>query len=277
MNPDTMEIITGTAGKNKSVSMKKEVALKALIIEDELPAYNRLSKLLPQATTQTITILDHLDSVKAAAKWFSENDPPDIAFVDIHLADGSAFDLLKSTKIDCPLIFTTAYDQYSMEAFKTNGIDYLLKPIKKVELQRALQKLQHLTTMLSQKESIEKLLSHEAEYKRRFIIRYGENIKTISAEEIAYCFSANKATCVCTFSGRTYPIDHNLDQLENMLNPIDFFRVNRQYIIHVHSIDEMKTYSKGRVFLTLKQLEKESLVVSSEKSAKFKRWLAGEF
>lgn len=261
-----------------------ESTLKILIAEDELPAYTRLCKLLTQLMEDRLDILGHVDSVAAAQNWFLENESPDVLFMDIHLADGSAFDFLKHSNIGCPVIFTTAYDQYALEAFKTDGIDYLLKPIKKSDLQDAMRKLNRFGRIFRPKEpapSGEASLSQAAAltaaaYKKRFIVRYGEHIKTLDVDDIAYCFSTNKATCARTFSGHTYPLDYNLDALEASLDPVDFFRLNRQYLTHIRAINEMKTYSKGRVFVRLQPSAEDDLIVSSEKSSRFKRWLGGE-
>lgn len=248
---------------------------KAMIIEDEAPAYNRLCKLIEQVAPEQVEIVGRLDSIGAARKWFSENSCPDLLFMDVHLADGSCFDLLKTVIIDCPIIFTTAFDQYTLEAFKTDGIDYLLKPVKKDDLHRAFQKFNRLGHIFGNDEQTH-TPSLRQDYKKRFIIRYGEHIKTLDVSDIAYCFSINKSTCARTFTGQTYPLDFNLDGLEELLDPSDFFRINRQYLAHIRAIDEMKTYSKGRVFVLLQPATDESLIVSSEKSARFKRWLGGE-
>lgn len=254
-----------------------EKRIKAIIIEDEAPAYNRLYKLIDQVAPGQIEVQDRLESILAARKWFAENSCPDLLFMDIHLADGSCFDLLKYIAVDCPIIFTTAYDQYTLDAFKTDGIDYLLKPVKKEDLYRALRKFKRLEQIFGQVDPVKDAVTGpNVEYKKRFIIRYGEHIKTIDAGDIAYCFSTNKSTCARTFSGQIYPLDYNLDALEELLDPVNFFRINRQYLTHIRAIDEMKTYSKGRVFVSLNPPSEEGLVVSSEKSAKFKRWLGGE-
>lgn len=249
--------------------------MRIAIIEDEMPAYRRLSKLVEETITGA-SIVAHHDSVQAARPWFEQNPEVDLVFMDIHLADGSAFDLLKMVKINAPIVFTTAYDQYALDAFKASSVGYLLKPVKKEELKSALEKLDEFKKMFSQAE--EKLLQtfSQPEYKKRFVIRFGEHIKTLTVEDIAYCYSENKATYARTFEGRTFPMDHNLDALEHMLDPQDFFRINRQYLINLKSIDEMKTYSKARVIVTLKPTVKEQPIVSSERAADFKQWLAGE-
>lgn len=252
--------------------------MNIVIIEDEQPAFKRLQKLLEKVLPDA-EIVAHHDSVSTAKEWFEEHEPPAIVFMDIHLADGSAFDLLDDTKIDAPIIFTTAYDQYAIEAFKASGVGYLLKPIKEEELSQALDKLDEMKKLFSspdekQSELLEAL--KQPGFKKRFMIRFGDNIKTVPTTDIAYFFSENKGTFARTFEGRTYPIDHNLDSLEKMLDPEQFFRINRQYLICLEAIHEMKTYSKARVLVKLKPEVKDPPLVSSERSASFKMWLAGE-
>lgn len=252
--------------------------MRIVIIEDEQPAYKRLHKLVTDAV-QDADIVAHLDSVTGAAEWFGQNEAPDIVFMDIHLADGSAFDLLKETQVNAPIIFTTAYDQYAIEAFKASGIGYLLKPIKAEELADALGKLAELKKMFNSGEGRQAQLLEafkQPDYKKRFLVRFGDNIKTVATEDIAYFFSENKGTFARTFEERTYPIDSNLDTLEQVLDPERFYRINRQYIIAVDSIKEMKTYSKARVLVKLNPEVKDPPLVSSERSAGFKLWLAGE-
>ncbi|MCB0697175.1 MAG: response regulator transcription factor, partial [Chitinophagaceae bacterium] len=190
-----------------------------------------------------------------------------------------AFDLLKAIQIDAPVIFTTAYDQYAIEAFKVSGMGYLLKPIKAEELKDAMRKMEQMKRIFSidpEKQNILLEALKQPEYKKRFMIRFGDNIKTIGTDDIAYFFSENKGTFARTFEERTYPVDNNLDALEQMLDPEKFFRINRQYIISLSSIREMKTYSKARVLVKLAPEVKEPPLVSSERSAGFKQWLAGE-
>lgn len=249
--------------------------MNILILEDEQPAYKRLAKLVDEVIPEG-QIIAHHESVQDAKSWLENNPAPDVIFMDIHLADGSAFDLLKLIKIDAPIIFTTAYDQYAMDAFKSASIDYLLKPVKKEDLQNAVKKLDDFKKMFRQ--SAETLIQTftQPEYKKRFLIRFGEHIKTLQVEDIAYFYSENKATFARTFECRTFPIDYNLDALENLVDPQTFFRLNRQYLISLSAIEEMRTYSKARVIVTLKPAVKEAPVVSSERSADFKLWLDGE-
>lgn len=252
--------------------------MNIVIIEDEQPAYKRLLKIITEVVPNVI-VLAHHDSVAGAQKWFRGNKAPDVVFMDIHLADGSAFDLLNTTTVDAPVIFTTAYDEYAIDAFKTASIGYLLKPIKKEALKETLSKLGNFKKMFAKEPDTTpapETAQPSAGYKKRFLIRFGDTIKTILAEDIAYFFSENKATFAKTTEGRTYPVDQNLDALDGVLNPENFFRLNRQYIISLQAIDDMKAYSKARVIVTLKPAVKEPPIVSSERSALFKQWLAGE-
>jgi len=248
--------------------------MKILIAEDELPAYRRLSSLLLQVLPGQEEPV-HLESIKAAVSWFALNPAPDLIFLDIHLADGSGFDLLKKVQPPCPVIFVTAYDEYALKAFQTNSLSYLLKPVKKEELEQALQKLAQLRNFYSTPHTSLRE-APAAAFRSRFIIRFGEHLRTLQTEEIAYCYTENKMTFARTTQGQNLPMDHNLDALENMLDPAHFFRINRQYIISLKAIDEMKVYTKGRVSVRLKPEVKEIPVVSSERAADFKLWLAGE-
>ncbi len=247
--------------------------MNVVIIEDEKPAFNRLGKLLHELMPE-VKITAHLDSIQQTKNWFDTHPAPDLVFLDIHLADGNAFDLLKLVSIKAPIIFTTAYDTYAIEAFKTSSVDYLLKPLKKEQLQQALEKLDSLKEFFTQR--IEEKSKHPEEYKKRFLIRFGEHIKTVSVNEIAYFYSENKATFAKTIDNRNFPVDQNLDSLEQVLNPQEYFRINRQYIISLNAIDDMRTYTKARVVVRLNPSVKEAPVVSSERAADFKLWLAGE-
>ena len=253
--------------------------MNIVIIEDEQPALERLTELLKEVMPDS-KIVAHHDTVQAAAKWFSQNPLPGLVLLDVQLADGTAFDLLKLVKLDCPIIFTTAYRKYALDAFKTTSIDYLLKPVKKEDLESALKKLKEFKHIFSQQEidTIQKSLLQPPGlgYKKRFIIRFGEHIKTLSVENIAYCISENKNTYAKTFDGLKYPMDYNLDALEEMLDPQHFFRINRQYLINLKAIEEMKIYSKARVIVRLNPPVKDAPVVSSERAADFKLWLAGD-
>lgn len=252
--------------------------LRVLIIEDEESAAKRLQKLVAEALPDS-TVVANLSNIVAAVDWFNTNPQPDLAFFDIHLADGSSFEIFRQTKVECPVIFTTAYNQYALDAFKVNSIDYLLKPVKKEELQQAIEKFRKLQARAQAPIDIQKLLSSiqpGPAYKERFVIRYGEHMRTIQVTDIAYFYTENRISFAVLKEGKRYAVDFNLDQLEESLNPRQFFRINRQFIIGYNSITEMLTYSKSRVLVKLNPPTKEDTIVSTERSAAFKAWLAGE-
>lgn len=256
--------------------------IRILLIEDEESAAKRLQKMVTE-TLPEAEILHSLDNIASSVEWLQHNSAPDLIIMDIHLADGSSFEILKQVNIESPIIFTTAYDQYALEAFKVNSIDYLLKPIKKEELQNALIKYQKLyQNKAAAPASIEKLLATlqqhpgKSKYRERFIIRYGEHMKTIQTTDVAYFYTENRISFAVLKEGKRYPVDFNLDELEKMLNPKNFFRINRQFIISYHSITEMLTYSKSRVLVKLNPPTKEDTIVSTERSSAFKSWLVGE-
>ena len=252
-----------------------------LIIEDEEPAFRRLQKMLKELEPNH-TMLNQIVSVSSAIKWFKENDAPDLIISDIQLSDGISFEIFKQVDIKCPIIFTTAYDQYAIEAFKVNSIDYLLKPVKKEELEKAVTKFKNLIPTTSAPAiDINKLLQSlqpatGTDYKKRFVVRYGEHIKTIDIEEVVYFYTEDKATFLCTKDARRFVVDFNLDTLDSILDPKIFFRINRQFIISIHSIAEMFAYSKSRVLIKLNPAAKHETIVSTERSADFKHWLGDE-
>lgn len=251
--------------------------MKILIIEDEEPAFKRLQKMLREIEPDH-TLVNQIVSVSSAVKWFAENDSPDLVISDIQLSDGISFEIFKQVQVTCPIIFITAYDQYAIEAFKVNSIDYLLKPVKKDELEKAVTKFKSYAGFAApQTIDINKLLQSlhqaDADYKKRFVVRYGEHIKTIDTEEVVYFYTEDKATFLCTKDARRFVIDFNLDTLDSMLDPKIFFRINRQYIISIHSIAEMFAYSKSRVLIKLTPPSKHETIVSTERSAGFKHWL----
>lgn len=251
--------------------------MKIVIVEDEVPAFNRLNKLIKEHIENS-DVLAHLDSVAGTKEWFEQNDAPDVIFLDIHLADGSAFDLLDAMNIETPIIFTTAYDQYAIDAFKASSVGYLLKPVKATELKETVAKLEDFKKIFKEDKVQDNLLDalKPAEYKKRFMVRFGDNLKAVLTEDIAYFYSESKATFARMKEGRSYPIDNNLDALEKLLDPDRFFRINRQYLISLDAIDNMKTYSKSRVLVKLLPETKEAPLVSSERSASFKKWLSGD-
>lgn len=247
--------------------------MNVLIVEDELPAYRRLAKLI-KSQMPDATIHGPIDSVVAAQSWLSTHKMPDLLFLDIHLSDGSAFDLIKLVEIKCPIVYTTAYDEYALNAFHTSSLDYLLKPVTPQALAGAFEKLVQFRRMFAS--APDKQATEADQYRKRFVIRFGEHLKTLAVEDIAYCYSENKAVFARSFDGRNFPMDYNLDALEPMLPADSFFRINRQYIVSLKSIEDMRTYTKARVLIQLRPPATEVQIVSTERAAAFKQWLAGE-
>ena len=249
-----------------------------LILEDEEPAARRLEKMLHE-TDPDISISASLVSVTSAVSWLQKNPAPDLILSDIQLADGLSFEVFRQVPTLCPVIFTTAYDQYALEAFRVNSIDYLLKPVKKEELTAALNKYRQLSA--SRQPSLPDLgklmeaLSAGTgnRYRTRFAVRFGEHLKTIGVEEAAYFYTEDKISFLVTKDGKRYAVDPHMDALESSLDPHVFFRINRQYIIGIHAIAEMFAYSKSRVLIKLQPPAKHETIVSTERSGEFKRWL----
>lgn len=248
--------------------------MRLLIIEDEILASNRLKKLVGEIDPE-IQVIDVIDSVEDGVKWFRNYDSPDLILTDIQLADGLSFEIFEKVAPSTPLIFTTAYDNYAIKAFKVNGIDYLLKPIDKAELANAIRKargqqktesvdLQALAQMLQQGE--------KKKYKERFMVKVGEQLKFIKTEDVAYFFSEDGYAHLMNWSGDKYIIDFSLDQLNDMLDPKLFHRINRKTVIGIESIDKVSSYFNSRLKIKLKPKMEEE-IVSRERVNDFKTWL----
>lgn len=249
--------------------------MKVLLIEDENAAARRLEKLLNEVAPGT-TILQQLDSVEAAVLWLRNNPRPDLIFLDIHLADGPSFEIFEHVQVKCPVIFTTAYDEYALQAFKVNAVDYLLKPIKSAELEAALNKYKEVHKKEPDyTELIENLRRPEG--LQRMLIRFGQSLKLVELTDAAYFYTKDKITFLITRnSNKRYPVDYPLDKLETILDKRSFFRINRQFIVNVSAIREMHPYSKSRVKIDLEPGTDMETIVSTERSAEFKKWLVGE-
>lgn len=254
--------------------------MKVLIIEDEDPAAERLESLLKE-TAPEAEVLARLDSVRASVAWLERNPAPDLIFMDIQVADGLSFEIFRQRDVEAPVVFTTAYDQYALEAFRVNSIDYLLKPVKREELARALNKYRKTqpATLLPDLGQLLKQLQPGApvkEFKRRFLIRFGDKIKAVDVDQVMYFYTEDKINYLRTRDNQSYPVDQNLDKLEEILDPKRFFRINRQFIISIESIDQMYSFSKSRVKITLRPPSEGDTIVSTERSPLFKQWLSGE-
>lgn len=249
--------------------------MKVLIVEDEGIAADRLIQLLEQLDA-SIEVVEHLDSVKSVVEWFESHATPDLAFFDIQLADGLSFEVFEQVEVSCPIIFTTAYDQYAIEAFKVNSIDYLLKPMMEADLQRALEKFQK-QKQPAQTVDISALMNlmqqQTKSYKERFVIKVGEHLKSVLTEEVEIFLSENKATYLLSKDNKRFIIDFTLDQIQEAVDPKSFFRINRKYLIHIDGIRDIITYSNSRLKLELHHFNADDLIVSREKVVLFKEWL----
>lgn len=252
--------------------------MKVVIIEDEHYAAEKLKKEL-QTLNDQIEVLQVIDSCAGCIEYFDKNNNSDydLVFSDIHLSDGLCFNVLDRIEITSPIVFTTAYDKYALQAFDANGIDYLLKPIQSDRLQQALDKFDQLKSSNSNADlytHLKQLLqTPKATYKERFLCKLGNKIKSVPVDTINYFYSKDKMTFLVDADHSRYPVNHTLDEIEKMLNPKDFFRVNRQYITNYKSISEIHPYFKGRLKIKLTPAHDDDIVVSTERSPLMKAWL----
>jgi two-component system response regulator LytT len=255
--------------------------MTTIIIEDEKPAARLLQRKLEKINVQVEVMLH---SVEEALSWFSENEHPDLIFLDIQLSDGLSFEIFEKADIKSAVIFTTAYDEYALRAFKLNSIDYLLKPIDEDDLEVAVTKFKD-RFQLSKKvgnesiqldfEQIRKMLSNpfEKTFKKRFTVKIGQHLKVISTDEIECFFSENKGTYIHTFDNRNYLMDCTLEVLEQELDTSDFYRISRKFIIPLKAIKEIVVYSNSRLKIILPTYKEDEVIVSREKVSDFKNWI----
>jgi two-component system, LytTR family, response regulator len=250
--------------------------MKVLIIEDEKHAADHIAKLIGDCDS-SFEVIQVLGSVKKSVEWFNQNPQPDLLFMDIQLSDGLSFDIFKQCAITTPVIFTTAYDEYAIQAFKLNSIDYLLKPISPEELGTAIEKFKNTRLNLpagfdlKSVDKVVKLLTRE--FKNRFLIKVGEHIRFIQVEDILYFNSLEKATFLQTTANKSYPIDYSLDEIESLVDTSKFFRISRKYIVSIESINDIISFSNSRLKLKLKNCSDNEIIVSREKVQSFKAWL----
>jgi len=249
--------------------------MNVVIIEDEELAARRLENLIGECSPEA-RVIAKLESVEEAVDWFTTHTSPDLIFLDIHLEDDLSFSIFEQVKVSSPIIFTTAYDEYAIRAFKMKSIDYLLKPIVKEELARSLDKYRDFThgTVKTDMESIFKMITgHAVSYKERFSVTIGQKIKSFSMAEIAWFYSTEGITFMVTNDNHHYPVDFSLDELNTQLNPKDFFRISRQFIVKMSSVKQIHIYPKGRLKLELQPLADSEVFVSRDKVGRFKEWL----
>jgi DNA-binding LytR/AlgR family response regulator len=251
--------------------------MKALIIEDEILASKHLQQVLDEVGD--ITVIAVLESIKESIIWFEKNPLPDILFMDIHLSDGSAFEIFQHVKISCPIVFTTAYDEYALKAFKVNSIDYLLKPIEVNDVHDALRKLKELSASDTPQNAINNLIASfkkVSKYKSHFLIPVkGDKLIPVQTIELA-CFYVDAGTIkTTTFEGRSYALDYTLDELTELLDPEFFFRANRQYIISKKSVKDIDLWFNSRLSVNLSVAVPEKIVISRNRIQEFRNWFGG--
>jgi len=250
--------------------------MNVLIIEDEKPAARRLQRMLQK---QNVGVDRMLHSVEESIEWFANNAHPDLIFLDIQLSDGLSFEIFDEVEVKSAIIFTTAFDEYALQAFKLNSIDYLLKPIDEEELASAVKKYEQQIPQLQNIQlnfdDIKKLLTNPVErvYKKRFTTKIGQHIKMISVDEIECFYSENKGTYAHTFEGRNYLLDDTLEQLEGEISPEVFFRINRKFYININAIKDIISYTNSRLQIKLNTYKEQEVIVARERVRDFKLWL----
>mgnify|MGYP000308865294 FL=1 len=248
--------------------------MNCLIIEDEKEAAIKLSGMI-EKYDRNIIILDTIQSVKNAVVWLKNNEPPDLIFMDIQLADGLSFEIFEQTIVKAPIIFTTAYDEYALQAFKVNSIDYLLKPIDQSELNQAVDRYKENNAPKEISAQVFDTILHtlSKKYKSKFLIKVGEHIKVFTVDNVQCFYSMEKYTFLQNKEGRDYAIDYSLDQIENLIDPSKFFRINRSFLVSFSAISNIVSYPNSRLRIDLKLNNFEDLIVSREKVQDFKKWL----
>lgn len=255
--------------------------MKVIIVEDEYFTARSLQSLLTE-TAPEIEVLTILQSVEECVDWFDNNPQPDLAFMDIHLADGQVFSLFDRVEVSCPIIFTTAYEEYALKAFEVNSIDYLLKPVKKKDLQRALDKIKlfaaddrKVDNQAIMAKMMEALGESSSNYKSHFLIPYRDKLLPVSVDRIAYIRSENKGAVLVTTGNKEYFMDLSLDRIVRELNPKHFYRANRQYIVAHDAIESMSVWFGGKLTVSLYVDTPEQIIVSRARNKEFKEWYQG--
>ncbi|MCW3467156.1 LytR/AlgR family response regulator transcription factor [Chitinophaga nivalis] len=250
--------------------------MRVVIIEDEKLSATRLKNMLFEISPD-IEVLAMIDTITDSVAWFREHSHPDVALMDIRLADGLSFDIMTQTKLACPVIFTTAYDEYAIRAFKVNSIDYLLKPIEKDDLQQALEKVGSLQSQADPNTVVQQLLEFfkqkDITYRTRFLLPFRDGYKTVLVEDIDFVYSSFRITHLVLKDGSQETVAQTMDDLEEQLNPANFFRANRQHLISIQSIGSIHNYFNGKLKITLKRDPERELLISKEKAPAFKQWL----
>lgn len=238
--------------------------MNAIIVEDEQLAASRLKRMINEVAPD-IKVVSTFETIEDTVSFLNSRKDVEIIFLDIHVADGNSFELFNIVDIKCNVIFTTAYDQYAIEAFRKNATDYLLKPLKKEQLAEAIAKAKPVSNKL--------LEEINTPYKKRIIIKFMSKLHSIKTDEIAYIFSKHKISYFYMIDGQRYPSDYKLQDVEKLLDPSIFFRANRQFIIHIDAVESMTKHQASRIKVVVKPLISETIIISTDKTPVFKEWL----
>lgn len=257
--------------------------MNILIVEDEDLAVKKLKKTL-FSIDETANVVGEADSIKTTVSWLENNPSPDLILMDIELADGQSFEIFNHVSVKSPVIFITSYDEYALKAFKVNSVDYLLKPVQKEDLQSALEKYKQMKKVYAaEKEtssiSIDALVKElqqklqTKDYRKRFLVKHGQKLVSVEVDEIAYFFSDGRLNFFKTFDNRKFVVDYTMDELNEMLDPDQYFRISRSFFISVNSVAQIHDYFGNRLMLQLKPESDKEAIVSREKVSDFKNWL----
>jgi two-component system response regulator LytT len=263
---------------NLVLSYLKNYAMKIFIIEDEELAVKKLEKTLA-SVDEAAQVVGIADSIQASIEWLSQNPQPDLILMDIELADGQSFEIFKLIEVKSPVIFTTSYDEYALKAFKVNSIDYLLKPIQKDELKAALEKYKKSLNKKNAEINIENLVNElqqklkPVEYRKRFLVKYGQKLVSIEIADIAYFYSDGRLNFFKSTDNKKYVVDYTMDELEEFLDPDRYFRISRSFYVSIDSIEKIEDYFGNRLILHLKPMVDKEALVSREKVSDFKKWM----
>jgi len=245
--------------------------MNVVILEDENRAANHLQRLIA-AVAPDMKVISVFETVRDSVEFLKTNPAISLVFSDVQLADGLSFEIFKQVEVPCPIIFTTAYDTYAIEAFNTNGIDYLLKPVEEERLKQAIQKAKKLSSEMDL-HKLANLMAPQKKTKSRFMVKVGEKIRTIPIADILLFYSFEKATYLHTTSNRDYIIDYSLDELQILVDEALFFRINRKYIVSIEACSQMYAWSNSRLKLHIEGIDDAHIVVAREKVQEFKQWL----
>lgn len=257
--------------------------MNIFIVEDEDLAIKKLKKTL-HSVDESATVVGEADSIKSSVQWLENNPTPDLILMDIELADGQSFEIFNHTQVKSPVIFVTSYDEFALKAFKVNSVDYLLKPVQKEDLQAALDKFQEVKKLYKQEpattdKTIDQLVKQlqqklqTKEFRKRFLVKHGQKLVSIEVNDIAYFFSDGRLNFFKTIDNRKFVVDYTMDELNEMLDPDQYFRISRSFFISVDSVDQIHDYFGNRLLLHLKPATEKEAIVSREKVSDFKTWL----